>query len=203
MPSLIVPAGGRAEISAAASDKIAIYSEGDCVLNQLAGFPNYPSKESLIAFIPNSVEYVSAAVSAATTLILDNSGNPFPALYEVGTAPTVRSDGLKGAPIQAAPIALDATGAVTAAMILGGIVTSAAQAVTATLPTGAVLEAATDFAVNDSVDWSVIKVGANAFTVQVADSHTVVGSLTVATATSARFRTRKVSAGVFETYRLS
>jgi hypothetical protein len=203
MPSLIVPAGGRAEIAAAASDKIAIYSEGDCVLLKEVGFPNYPSKESQIAFVPNSVEYVSAAVSAATTLILDNTGNPFPALYEVGTAPTVRADGLKGAPIQAAPIALDTTGDITVAMILGGIVTSEAAAVTGTLPTGAQLEAATDFAVGDSVDWSIIKKGANTFTVQVAADHTVVGTLTVATVTSGRFRTRKVSAGVFETYRLS
>jgi len=203
MPSLIVAAGGRAEIAAAASDKIAIYSEGDCVLLKEVGFPNYPSKESQIAFIPNSVEYVSSAVSAATTLILDNSGNPFPALYEVGTAPTVRSTGLKVAPIQAAPIALDVTGDITAAMILGGIVSSAAAAVTGTLPTGAVLEAATDWAVGDSADWSIIKVGANTFTVQVAAQHTVVGTLTVATTTSGRFRTRKVSAGVFETYRLA
>ena len=59
-----------ARISAAASDKIAIYSEGDCTLSKLVGFPNYPTKESLIAFVPNSVEYVSAAVSAATLAML-------------------------------------------------------------------------------------------------------------------------------------
>jgi hypothetical protein len=151
------------------------------------------------------VEYVSAAVSAATTLILDNSGNPFPALYEVGTAPTVRADGLKGAPIQAVPVALDVTGDITAAMLLNGIITSAAATVTGTLPNPSLLDAATEFAIGDTFDWSVIKVGANGFTVaQSADGfHTIVGGAVVATATSGRFRTRKVTATTFVTYRLS
>ena len=200
--SLIVPAGGKKEVSLAASDKLAVYTRGTALIYQDVGYPQFPSKLSYISDVVNE-EYVSSAVSAAATFVIDNSGNPFDALYEIGTAPVVKDNCRKVSAVQAAPVALDVTGAITAASILGGILTSAAAAVTGTLPTGAQLEAAAEFAVGDSVDWSIIKIGANTFTVQVNTDHTVVGLLTVATATSGRWRTRKVSAGVFETYRLS
>jgi hypothetical protein len=203
MSSFIVAAGGRAEFTVPASSRVAIYSDGNCVLGRETGFPNYTTKESLIAFVPRGAEFLSATFTTATTVVIDNSGNPFPAFYEVGTAPAVKAVGLKAAPIQGAPVALDVTGDIPVASVLGGVLTSAAAAVTGTLPTGAVLEAASAFAVNDSVDWSIIKVGANNFTIQVAANHTFVGNLTVTTATSARLRTRKISAGVYETYRLS
>ena len=73
-----------------------------------------------------------------------------------------------------------------------------------TLPTGAVLDAASEFAVGDSFDWSVIATGANAFTVTAAATgHTVVGTGAVATVTSAIWRTRKTAADTFVSYRLS
>jgi hypothetical protein len=204
MSSLIVAPGGKATISAAASDKIAIYSEGDCVLSREVGFPNYPTKESLIAFVPGQAQYVSAAVSAATTLILDNSGNPFPAFYEVGTDPVIKGAGLKLAPLQGDPVSVNTTGAVSAAAILGGIVTSTtAAAVAGTIPTGTVMDAAAEFSIGDAVDWSVINTGgANAFTVTAATDHTIVGAAAVAASTSGQFRTRKTAANTFVTYRL-
>jgi hypothetical protein len=52
--------------------------------------------------------------------------------------------------------------------------------------------------------WSAIKVGANAFTLAAAASgHTIIGTLAVATATSARFRSRRTAAETWVTYRLS
>ena len=99
---------------------------------------------------------------------------------------------------------LNATGALTAAMILSGIVTSTtAAAVAGTLPTGAVLDAASEFAIGDSFDWSVIATGANAFTVTAAATgHTVVGTAAVATVTSGAWRTRKTAAETFVSYRI-
>jgi uncharacterized protein YaiE (UPF0345 family) len=77
---------------------------------------------------------------------------------------------------QPTPGTLNATGTLTAALILGGIVTSTtAAAVTATLDTGTVCDAALTMAVNDSFDWSVIQHGANSFTVTAATGHTIVG----------------------------
>lgn len=105
---------------------------------------------------------------------------------------------------QAAPGALNSTGTLTAALILGGIVTSStAAAVTATLDTGAVMEAATDLSVNGSFDWSAINTGgSNAFTVTASTGHTIVGAGAVAQSTTGLFRTRKTAPDTFVTYRI-
>ena len=201
MSNIIAP-GGSATISLAASDKIAIFSMGDCVLNSLVDTVSFPPRNALVANVPGGAEYVSSAVSAASTYVIDNSGNPYPCLYEVGTAAVVKQ-ARRERGLSSTPQALDLTGAITASMILGDIVTSAAAAVTGTLPTGAVLAAASDWAVGEHYDWTIIKVGANTFTVDPATDHTIVGLLTVATATAARFRTKQTAAGVFVTYRLA
>ena len=106
---------------------------------------------------------------------------------------------------QPAPIALNATGTISAAMLMNGLVTSTtAAAVTATLVTGTLFDAASSFAVNDYVDWSAINTGGtNAFTVTASTGHTIVGTAAVAANTSGRFRTVKTAANTFVTYRLS
>lgn len=201
--SLIVPAGGRKEVSLAASDKLAVFTRGTALIYQEVGYPQYPSKLNYLGDVVNE-EYLSSAVSAAATFVIDNTGNPFPALYEIGTAPVIKDEGRKASSVQGDPVALNATGAITAAAILGGIVTSTtAAAVAGTVPTGTALDAAAEFAVGDSVDWSVIATGANAFTVTADTGHTLVGAAVVATATAGRFRSRKTAANTFVTYRLS
>jgi hypothetical protein len=202
--SLIVPAGGKKTVNLIASDKIAVFCRGTCLVYTNIGFPQFPDKVSLLSDV-TAEEWVSSAVSVATELILDNSGSAFPAYYEIGTAPLVKDDGRKTAVAQGAPVALDvgAPGDITVAAIMGGILTSAAAAVTGTLPTGTQMDAGGEFAIGDSVDWSIIKTGANTFTVAVNTDHTFVGTLTVATVTSGRFRTRKTAANTFVTYRLA
>lgn len=123
-------------------------------------------------------------------------------LYANGTAAVIlERRALRG---QGTPGVLNATGTLTAAMIASGIVTSTTAAgVTATLDTGAVMDAALEMEVGESFDWSAIATGANAFTVTAAASgHTVVGAGAVATTTSGTFRTRKTAADTFVTYRL-
>jgi hypothetical protein len=203
MPSsLIVPAGGlKTGIVLAASDKIAVYSRGTALVYAESTFAQFPSKEALLQEVSNR-EYVSAAVSAASLYTIDNTGNPYECLYEVGTTPVVK--GIRCDRLQDVPNALDIAGPITPTMILNGILTSAAAAVTGTLPNPSLLEAAGEWVVGDAIGWSVIKVGANTFTVaQSADGfHTIVGNVSVLTATSAFFRTRKVTATTFVTYRI-
>jgi ABC-type taurine transport system substrate-binding protein len=75
--------------------------------------------------------------------------------------------------------------------------------VTATLPTGAVMDASGDWAVGEGITWGALASGANSFVVTAAASgHTVVGSGTVATTTSASFRTVKTAADTFVTTRI-
>jgi hypothetical protein len=194
----IVYPNGRVEVAVAASDKIAVYSEGSVVISKQVGYPNVPATIDEVATV-TSGRYTTAAFSAATTVIIEAGAAPV--FYEVGTDAVVKS----GQVYQGDPVALNATGAVTAAAILGGIVTSTtAAAVAGTIPTGAVMDAASSFAIGDAIDWSVITTGANAFTVTAAASgHTVVGNMVVAAGKAGRFRTRKTAADTFVTYSLS
>lgn len=189
---------GTVEVAVAASDKVAVLSDGPVALSESVGYPNIPASEDAIASI-QSGRYTTAAFSAATTVTIQAGAAPV--FYSVGTDAVVQSNPI----YQGAPTALNATGAVTAAMILGGIVTSTtAAAVAGTIPTGAVMDASTSMEIGDAVDWSVITTGANAFTVTAAASgHTVVGNAVVAAGKAGLFRTRKTAADTFITYSLA
>lgn len=196
----IVYPGGNVTVSLAASDKLAVYSEDSCIITSIVGYPNVPSTESIVATTTAGTEYVSAAVSAASTYkIYAGSAS---VVYEKGASAVVKD--IRLSPYQSVPVAVDVTGAVSAAAIMGGIVTSStAAAVAGTIPTGTVMDASASWAIGSSVDWSVINTGGtNAFTVTAATDHTIVGAAVVAASTSGRFRTKKTAANTFVTYRI-
>ena len=197
MSSQIIYANGNATITIPATESVAVYTKGVATVYRNVGYPNVPETQDLLG--TNSVETVYGAYSAGAELVIEAGASEV--LYEIGVAPRVQE--LLASQNQAVPVAVDVTGAVSAAAMLGGIVTSAAATVAGTIPTGAVMEAASEFAIGDSFDWTVIKVGANAFTVTAASDHTIVGVAVVATATSALFRTKKTAAGTFVTYRMA
>lgn len=145
--------------------------------------------------ILTSIHGRRVGLSANGDLIVNGNNGSGQVLSSTGTGAVIRPQG--------APGALNATGALTAALILGGLVTSTtASAVTATLPTGAVMDAAVQIEIDDAIEWSAINTGSNAFTVTAAASgHTVVGEGAVAAGTSGRFLTRKTAANTFVTYR--
>jgi uncharacterized protein YaiE (UPF0345 family) len=165
---------------------------------QLLGVPNFPESWSLIQDVAADTEYRSAAFAAGATLRID--ADAADVLYASGVTAVITEN--IGRRAQPAPGVLDLTATLTAAMISAGIVTSAAAAVTATLDTGTVMDAALDMVVDESFDWAAIKVGANAFTVTASAGHTLEGSGVVATATSGYFRTRKTAVNTFVTSRL-
>lgn len=202
MSFLVLPNGNSGDIVIPAGESIAVACQGQAQVWRKTNFPNYPEQVTLIGTVING-QTVFGAYASGAVIIVEASGG-VTAFYEVGTAPQVQQGRLI-AGVQADPNTLNATGTVSPAMILGGILTSTtAAAVTATLATGAVMDLASSFNVNDFVDWSVINTGGtNAFTVQQAASgHTVVGNMTVAASSSARFRTRKTAADTFVTYRI-
>lgn len=193
---------GSVEVAVAANDIVSIFSKSPVKIYQLnAGLPNMAPTKVLFDTTTEDVEYQSAAFAAAADLLIE--AGPSEAFVAVGTAAVpLERRALRG---QGAPGALNATGTLTAAMIASGIVTSTtAAAVTATLDTGAVMDAALQMEIGESFDWSVINTGgANAFTVTAAASgHTVVGAGAVAATSSAIFRTRKTAADTFITYRI-
>lgn len=199
--SIVYPHGGGAvTITVGSGDKIAVYTKDTTKVYRQIGYPNQPNSMSLIGTVTNG-QTVFGAYASGATIVLD--GGAADTLYQVGKEPVITE--LKGLRLQGDPVALNATGTLTGADILGGIVTSTtASAVAATLDTGTVMDTQGNFAVGDSFDWTVINTGgSNAFTVTAATGHTIVGSGAVANSTSASFRTRKTAANTFITYRLT
>lgn len=200
MPSLNVSVFGSATVAVPASGKVAAYSAAPFNVYQVVGYPNSPDSKKLLTSVAANTEYVSSSFSAAATVIIEAGAAPV--FYEVGASARVKS--ILDAQYQSAPVALDATGTLTVAAILGGLVTSStAAAVTATLDTGTVMDAGSTFAIGDSFNWSAINTGPNTFTVTASTAHTIVGAGAVATGTAGNFRTRKSAAGTFVTYRIA
>lgn len=110
---------------------------------------------------------------------------------------------------QATPTSQNATGTMTAAQIMNGIITStSAAAVAATLPLGSALEtdllaAYPSLATLDSFQFSVINTGPNTVTMTTNTGWTLVGTMTVATLVSARFLVRRTAANTYVLYRLA
>lgn len=194
---------GNATVTLTANQRIVVQTQGTATVSQVVGFPNYPTTNSLLQTVVNTT-YTSSAFANGATIYIE--AGDFPVFFETGTSPHVSNDGDWN--LQNDPIALDATGNLTAAMILGGIVTSTtAAAVTATPPTGTVLDAGTNLAINDSVDFSVINTGgANSFTISVGGGVagcTLVGNMVVAASNSGFFRARKTAAATYTIYRIA
>ncbi len=109
---------------------------------------------------------------------------------------------------QGAPTAKSATGTLTIAELLTGIIQStSASAVSYTLPTGTLSDAgilAGALPVNEAVDWVLINTGSatGAATLVAGTGHTIVGAAVTAIGTSSRWRTRKTAANTFITYRI-
>jgi hypothetical protein len=198
MEQLVYP-NGTVTVAVPASSSIAVYTPGVTTVSRILGYPNLPSTKAVQGVV-NNQQTVFGPFTTAATIVID--GGTAITQYEVGVAPVVQA--IYASQFQPVPLTLNATGAVTAAMMLGGILTSTtAAAVAGTIPTGTVMDAAASFAIGDSFDWSVIATGANAFTVTAASGHTIVGTAAVATVTSGLFRTVKTAAATFVTYRLS
>lgn len=201
MSSFVLQNGGAQNIAVPATARAAFYSDANYQVFQVFTFANQPESKALL--FQGRGAFTTAAFASGATLMVQVTGAAASDFlwYSVGTDAVVIE---RIQVFQGVPGALNATGALTAALIMGGTVTSTtAAAVTATLPTGAVLDAANTFAIGDVFFWSAIATGANAFTVTAATNHTIVGTAAVATVTSGRFMTRKTAANTFVTYRVA
>ena len=200
MSSNIIFTQGTATVTVGAAESIAVQSYSPANVFQEVGFPNFPEAQDLLGVVENTTTVFGPFAAGATIVI---QGGASQVAYAVGLSPVITDGGKYQT--QGAPGVLNATGTLTAAMILSGIVTSTSAAgVTATLDTGAIVDAASEFAIGDSFDWSVINTGPSTFTVTAAASgHTIVGVGAVLTLISAVWRTRKTAADTFVSYRLS
>jgi len=187
---------GIASVTVAASDKLVVKSLGGEVKVYITSDVVGMAPVKYLSFtVADGATTTTAAYSVATAVEIQAGAGG--AEYAAGTEGGLLKD------TQAAPNALNTTGAITAAMLIGGILTSTtAAAVTGTPITGAELDAAVQMSVDDSFDLSIIATGANAFTLDVSSGITIVGTAVVATVTSGLFRFRKTAANTFVAYRI-
>ena len=198
----VIFAQGTATVAVPAGEKIAVQAFSTAQVFQEVGFPNFPEANDLLTTVDNTT-YVSGAFTNATNVIIQAGASG--AYYSVGVAPDISNNGNwqpQGAP---ANIADGGSMIATAANVLTGIVTSTlTQARNLQLPTGTNLDLATEWAIGDSFDFSVITLAAYALTLTVNTNVTIVGSAATAATSgaSARFRCRKTAADTFVVYRI-
>jgi hypothetical protein len=200
-----IAVSGEATVTVPANDSIAVFTQGEAQVSLQIGFPQYPDQTTLIGTVRNG-QTVFGPYSTGAVIVVESTGSQ-QVYYEVGTAPQVQQ-GRLNAQIQEAPtnIADGASMAFTAASLLNGIVTATPTAGrNVQLPTGAALDAVSEFAIGDSIDFSLVTLAAFALTVTVNTGVTIVGSAaTAATAGApARFRARKTAANTFVVYRIA
>lgn len=203
--SNVIAVNGKATVAIPANESIAVFTQGQAQVSRTLGFPNYPDQTTLIGTVTNG-QTVFGSYSSGATIVVESVGSQ-PVFYEVGTAPQVQQ-GRLDIQVQEAPtnIADGGSMAFTAASLIGGIVTATPTAGrNIQLPTGAALDAVSEFAINDSFDWSLITLAAFALTITVNTNMTIVGAAATAgtNGSVARFRTRKTAADTFVTYRIS
>jgi len=199
----IIFAQGTATVAVPAGEKIAVQAYSPASVFQEVGFPNFPEANDLLSVVENTT-FVSSAFTNATNVIIQAGASG--AYYAIGVAPTISNNGNwqpQGAP---ANIADGGSMIATAADVLTGIVTATPTTTRSIqLPLATNLELATEWAIGDSFDFSVITLAAFALTITVNTGVTIVGSAaTAATAgASARFRLRKTADATYIVYRIS
>ena len=193
---------GTVTVAVPAGEKIAVQAYSAASVFQQVGFPNFPEVDDLLTVVENTT-YVSGAFTNATNVTIQAGASG--AYFAVGVAPVISDDGnwqLQGAP---ADITDGASMIATAANVLTGIVTATPTTTRSIqLPTGANLDLATEWAIGESFDFSVITLAAFALTITVNTGVTIVGSAATAATSgaSARFRVRKTAADTFIVYRV-
>jgi hypothetical protein len=199
----VIFAQGTATVTVPAGEKIAVQAYSPASVFQEVGYPNFPESQDLLQVVENTT-YVSGAFTNATSVTIQAGASG--AYYSVGVAPDISNNGNwqpQGAP---ANIADGGSMIATAANVLTGIITATPTASRdIQLPTGANLDLATEWAIGDSFDFSVITLAAYALTITVNTGiTTIVGSAATGATTGsvARFRLRKTAADTFTAYRV-
>jgi hypothetical protein len=211
---IVYPNGNSGDITIPAAESIAVYTKGTAKVYRKVGYPNYPTQLSLLGTVDDEQTVFGSYSSGATIVIESAEAHVY---FEVGTAPIVQFTRVNQQ-VQVTPSAKTTAVTLTSAELLTGIITAthtAGATAAYTLPTGTLLDAAGEFAVNDSFDWSLINLSAAAadtVTLTAGTGHTIVGGVIVQSAhastgtlygNSVRWRTRKTAANTFVTYRLS
>lgn len=213
MSSNIIYHQGKARITVAATESIAVFSEGSAVVKREIGYPNVPPSISVLGTV-TAGETVFGSYTSGATIIIEAGAAPV--YYETGSAPRVNRR--RGNAVQGTPTAMTTAATITVTGILSGIITgthTAGATQAYTLPTGTLMDAAAEWAIGESFDWVLMNLSAAAadtITLTAGTDHTIVGVAIVQsvhvttggiTGATAQWRTRKTAANTFVTYRIA
>ncbi len=193
---------GTATVTVPAGEKIAVQAYSPASVFQEVGYPNFPESQDLLSTVENNT-FVSSAFTNATSVTIQAGASG--AYYAVGVAPDINNNGNWQPQGEPANITDGGSMIATAANVLTGIITATpTTGRSIQLPTGANLDLATEWAVGDAFDFSVITLAAFALTLTVNTGVTIVGAAATAATSgaSARFRCRKTAADTFVVYRI-
>jgi len=198
----VVFAQGTATVTVPAGEKIAVQAYSAASVFQEVGFPNFPESQDLLTVVDNTT-FVSDAFTNATIVTIQAGASG--ALYAVGVSPLITDDGNWQIQRATGNVTDGASMIATASDVLSGIVTATPTTTRSIqLPTGENLDLATEWAVNQSFDFTVLTLAAFALTITVNTGVTIVGSAATAatSGSAARFRARKTAADTFIVYRI-
>jgi hypothetical protein len=202
MSLVVAPFGSSNDVVVPASGIVTAFSRGAFSV-QVQNNPNanVPPVWSILAQVPANTVYTSSAFTAGAVIRIDASGGQ-EVSFDVGTAPGPllgRATTVQGV----VSSAVNTSATLTRTQMAGGHITSTtAAAVTATLPTGAVLDAQGVQDVAEGFYWIVQNTGGtNAITVATAANNVLSGSGAVAANSSGQFFTLKTGVGTYVTLR--
>lgn len=215
MAQIVYPFGEKT-VAVASGDKIAVFSDSPVQIYQRVGYPQFPNQLDLLETTSAGERYVSAAFSAAATLVIQTSASP--AQYEVGTQVNFNTGPVPLRFVsQGAPTTATGDATLTVAQMLSGIIEATPSAAAAyTTPTGAVLDDAMpdDIGTNVAFDLTIINLGGTGdditFTAG-ASGFSIVGDAVIRPVADAgteqagqgTFRIRRTAADTFIAYRIS
>lgn len=204
---LVNPLGATTDITVPANSAISVWSLGAFDVYLVAAGVNQPAVTTLLASRGAGSDMFTSAVfssSVSTTVRVQATGQN-DTWYSVGTNPIIRSGGRLdsgGIGYSTAAQAINTSATATVAQILSGYISSTtAAAVNVTSPTGALLDAATTFAIGDSFEIVLFNSGGtNALAVLGSTGITLVGTASITSGTM-RVRYVKTAASTFVVYR--
>ena len=192
MPRVV--AKSSVDIAVPAGESILVFCQDRASVYQVVG-----EIRTLLGNVTAGSQTFGPFVSGATIAI---DAGDYLAWYSVGASPIMRE--LIGYRIQRAPVAINASGAIPLSALITGVINANAGllGLTGTLPTGAAIEASSDFRVDDAFDWYVISTGLGTYTIAASAGHTIVGAAGIGSTQSGHFRTRKSATNTFITMRI-
>lgn len=218
-----VYAGGYVTVDVPASQYLNVFAQGTSarIFTRVGSSRNKPFEYAPYATLPiiTNREATIGPVSAATTFRIE-AGSGDDVYYSVGALAAVLPV-LRHSPrltyTQFSPVTQNTTATLTAATLMGGLITSTqatGATIELTLPTGALTEAAAGIGLNQGWEWSLVNLSAavaDTVTLIAGSGHTIVGTAVIPSAHSTtgglygnagRFFTRKTATDTFVTYRL-